>query len=76
MTEHIENIHFDYLKCEHLGFSASIIMGVIISAVDDYRIKKGIKCNYEENVSMEKRSREILLASELKADEKKIERFV
>ena len=85
MTEHIKTICFDYLKCEHLGFSASVIMDVIILAVDDYRTKKEIQCNYVGNVPPEKRSKEILLASklpyylqsesELKVNEKKIERF-
>lgn len=85
MTEHIKTICFDYLKCEHLGFSASVIMDVIILAVDDYRTKKEIQCNYVGNVPLEKRSKEILLASklpyylqsesELKVNEKKIERF-
>ena len=85
MTEHIKTICFDYLKCEHLGFSASVIMDVIILAVDDYRTKKEIQCNYVGNVPPEKRSKEILLASklsyylqsesELKVNENKIERF-
>jgi len=85
MAEQIEMIHFNYSECENLGFSASVIMDVIILAVDAYRTKKGIICNYAGNVPQEKRSREILLASglpyhlqaesKLKADEKKIERF-
>lgn len=85
MEEKIKLIHFDYSACENLGFSASVIMDVIIMAVDAYRIEEGIKCNYAGNVPHEKRSREILLASglpyhlkakiRLKPDEKKLERF-
>ena len=85
MTEQVEKIHFNYSQCDHLGFSASVIMDVIILAVDNYRIENGIQCYYGGNIPRETRSREILLASglphhlqaeiELKADEKKIERF-
>lgn len=85
MTKHIETICFDYSKCEYLGFSASVIMDVIILAVNDYRRKRKIECNYVGNIPLERRSRGILLASglpyhlqaesELKANEKNIECF-
>ena len=85
MEKQIKLIRFDYSECVNLGFSASVIMDVIIMAVDAYRTKEGIRCNYAGNVPQEKRSREILLASglpyhlqaesRLKADEKKVERF-
>lgn len=85
MAEQIKLIHFDYSDCMNLGFSASVIMDVIIMAVNTYRTEKGIKCYYSGNVPLEIHSKEILLASglpyhlqaesKLKVDEKKIERF-
>lgn len=65
MRDDIKNVRFNYSNCKNLEFSASVIMDIIILAVNAYKSIQGINIRYVGNVPQKKKSKEILLASGL-----------